>query len=70
MEDSAGARKILEASQSSPGESVQLGDAGIAYGQSVIFRKGQYLVRIVAYQDAPGAQQALIALARSVDSRI
>ncbi len=39
MKDSAGARKILEASQTSPTESVQLGDAGITYGQSVIFRR-------------------------------
>jgi hypothetical protein len=70
MKDSAGARKILEASQTSPTESVQLGDAGIAYGQIVIFRKGPYLVRIVAYDDMPGAQQALIALARGVDSRL
>ena len=70
MEDSAGARKLLEASQTSPTESVQLGDAGIAYGQSVIFRRGPYLVRIVAYEDMPGAQQALIALARGVDSRL
>lgn len=70
MRDSAGARKILEASQTSPTESVQLGDAGIAYGESVMFRKGPYLVRIVAYDDMPGAQQALIALARGVNSRL
>jgi hypothetical protein len=70
MGDSAGARKILEAGQTSADENVQVGDAGIAYGQSVTFRKGPYLVRIVAYDDTPGAQQPLLALAHSVESRL
>ena len=36
--------------QSSGAKNVQVGDAGIAYEQSVTFRKGPYLVRIVAYE--------------------
>ena len=47
MGDAAGARKILETG-TSDAKPVQLGDAGVAYAQSVIFRKGPYLVRIVA----------------------
>ncbi|MGO8757810.1 MAG: DUF6599 family protein [Terracidiphilus sp.] len=70
MGDSAGARKILENGQSSDGKSVAVGDAGVAYSQSVIFRKGPYLVRIVAYDDSPGAQQALIALAHGVEAKL
>ena len=53
MGDSAGARKILESGQTSDAKSVPLGDAGIAYEQSVTFRKGPYLVRIVAYESSP-----------------
>ena len=68
--DSAGARKILESGQTSDAKNVQLGDAGIAYEQSVTFRKGPYLVRIVAYEDGPGAQQALMALAHGVEKRL
>ena len=49
MGDSTGARRILESGQSKEAKSVQLGDAALAYEQSVIFRKGPYLVRIVAY---------------------
>jgi hypothetical protein len=70
MGDAAGARKILENGQSSDGKSAQVGDAGVAYSQSVIFRKGPYLVRIVAYDDSPGAQQALIALAHGVEAKL
>ncbi len=70
MGDSAGARKILESGKTNDGQSVQVGDAGIAYAQSVTFRKGPYLVRIVAYEDTPGAQQALIALAHGVETKL
>ncbi len=70
MEDSAGARKILEAGQTSDAKSVPVGDAGLAYEQSVTFRKGPYLVRIVAYDSPPGTQQALMALARGVEAKV
>ncbi len=70
MGDSAGARKILESGQTKDAKSVKVGDAGIAYTQSVTFRKGPYLVRIVAYEDGPGAQQALMALAHGVEARL
>jgi len=70
MGDSAGARTILESGQTSDARKVPVGDAGIAYEQSVTFRKGPYLVRLVAYDDEPGTQQALIALAHGVESRL
>jgi len=49
---------------------VQLGDQGVQYAQSVSFRKGRYVVRIVAYEAAPDAPQALMALARGVEQRL
>jgi hypothetical protein len=70
MNDANGARKILENSQSGEAKSVPLGDAGISYAQSVIFRKGPYLVRIVAYESTPGAAQALQALAHGVEAKL
>jgi hypothetical protein len=70
MGDSAGARKILESGESSGAKNVQVGDAGLAYEQSVIFRKGPYLVRIVAYDATPGTEQALLALAHGVEARL
>jgi hypothetical protein len=70
MGDSAGARKILESGESSGAKQVQVGDAGLAFEQSVIFRKGPYLVRIVAYESTPGTQDALLELAHGVEARL
>ena len=70
MNDAAGARKILETGQSKDAKSIQLGDAGVAYSQSVIFRKGPHLVRIVAYESTPDTPQALLALARGVEAKL
>ena len=70
MGNSAGAQKILGKSQSKDAKTVSLGDAGIAFAQSVIFRKGPYLVRIVAYEDTPDAQQSLMALAHGVETKL
>ena len=70
MRDAAGARKILETGQASDAKPVQLGDAGIAYSQSVTFRKGPYLVRIVAYESTPDSGQALLALAHGIESKL
>ena len=64
VRDAAGAKKILETGQTKDAKSVQLGDAALAYEQSVIFRKGPYLVRIVAYTATPNGPQALQALAQ------
>jgi hypothetical protein len=69
MGDAAGARKILETG-TSDAKPVQLGDAGVQYAQSVIFRKGPYLVRIVAYESTPGTPQALLALAHGVEAKL
>ncbi|MGD0519621.1 MAG: DUF6599 family protein [Terracidiphilus sp.] len=69
MGDAAGARKILETG-TSDAKPIQLGDAGVAYAQSVIFRKGPYLVRIVAYESTPGTPQALLALAHGVEAKL
>jgi hypothetical protein len=70
MGDAAGAGKILEKGQTSDAKNVQVGDAGIAYAQSVIFRKGPFLVRIVAYESTPDTPQALLALAHGIEAKI
>ena len=69
MGDTAGARKILETG-TKDAKPVQLGDAGVAYAQSIIFRKGTSLVRIVAYESTPDTPQALLALARGVEAKL
>jgi len=70
MNDASGARKILETGQTKDAKTAQLGDAGVEYAQSVIFRKGPYLVRIVAYESTPDTPQALLALAQGVEAKL
>jgi len=70
MGDAAGASKILAAGQTKEAATVQVGDAGISYTQSIVFRKGATLVRIVAYESTPGAPQALLALAHGVEAKL
>ena len=70
MGTAEGARKILNGSKANDAKSLPLGDEGIAYAQSVIFRKGTHLVRIVAYDSTPETAQALMALARGVEAKL
>jgi hypothetical protein len=70
MGDPAGAGKLLNAGQNKDAKLVQLGDSGIAFAQSVIFRKGPYLVRIVAYEATPDTAPALLALAHGVEAKL
>jgi hypothetical protein len=70
MGDAAGAGKILTAGQTTDAKAIQLGDAGIQYAQSIVFRKGPYLVRIVAYESTPTTPQALLALAHGVEAKL
>jgi hypothetical protein len=65
-----GAQTILERGQTKDAQSVHLGDEGIQYAQSVSFRKGQYLIRIVAYQSSASTPQALMALAHGVEANL
>ncbi len=70
MRDAQGARKILETGLTRDARTIQLGDECVQYAQSVIFRKGPYLVRIVAYESTADTPQALLALARGVEANL
>jgi hypothetical protein len=65
-----GARSILESESALGSEPVQLGDGGRLYKGSLTFRKGLYVVRLVAYQDAPDVQDALVALGRAIERKL
>lgn len=65
-----GAQTILERGQTKEAQSVSVGDEGLQYSQSVSFRKGSYLVRIVAYESSAATPQALMALAHGVEANL
>jgi len=70
MGTAEGARAMLDAEPAGDAKTAQIGDCARVYGQSVIFRRGRYLVRTVAYEQSPELQGALLALARAVDRRL
>ncbi len=70
MGNAEGARKILEGAQAADARTVKLGDGGVAYAQSITFRKGVHLVRIVAYQSYADGHEALLELAHGVEAKL
>ncbi len=64
------AAKILDSEPAGDAKSVQLGDAARLYGQSLVFRKGPSLVRIVAYQESAETPQAILDLGRNIADRL
>ena len=70
MGGSDGAQKILARSHSGDSKSIQLGEEALQYAQSVTFRKGRYIVRIVAYETTPATSQALLSLAHGVEGKL
>ena len=67
MDGPEGAQTILDRGKTKEAQRLQIGDEGLQYSQTVTFRKGRALVRIVAYQSSPATTQALISLARQVE---
>ncbi len=70
MEAPRGAASIFESESSAGSRPVALGDAGRSYGQSLTFRRGPFFVRLVAYQDVPQTQPALLSLAQAIQRRL
>jgi hypothetical protein len=70
MSDANGAKTIFESDAAGTAKTVPLGDAAHADSQSLVFRKGAYLVRIVAYQGGPDVPQALIDLGHAIDQQL
>ena len=65
-----GAQTILERGQTKDAKAINIGDQGLQYAQSVTFRKGAHLVRIVAYQSNADSMQSLAALAHGVEANL
>ena len=65
-----GAQTILERGQAKDAKAITVGDQALQYAQSVTFRKGAHLVRIVAYESNGETPQALLELARGVEANL
>jgi hypothetical protein len=67
---SDGAKVILESEPAMNAQTPTLGDAARLFAQSLTFRKGPYLVRIVAYQDSPEVAPALLYLGQAIAKKL
>jgi hypothetical protein len=65
-----GAKQLFDADAAPNSKPAQLGDEARVFGQSVEFRQGNVLVRIVAYESGPGTAEALLALGHGVQGRL
>ncbi len=70
MRNAEGAKKIFDSEPAGDAKTVQLGDGARLYNQSLFFRKGLYLVRIVAYQESAETVQGLLELGRAVEQKV
>jgi len=68
--ESTGAKSIFDSEPAANATTPQLGDAARLYEQSLTFRKGRFLVRIVAYEANPLLQNALLELGKSIDQKL
>jgi hypothetical protein len=65
-----GAKAIFDSEPVMEAQSPSLGDAAHLFSQSLIFRKGPYLVRLVAYQESPQTPQALLGLGHAIEKKL
>ncbi len=70
MANPAAAKTIFESEPTAGASMPQLADAARLYEQSLLFRKGRYLVRIVAFQSSPQLSQGLLELGKRIDERL
>jgi len=70
MSSTAGARTILDSEPAAETKTVAIGDSARMHSASLVFCKGQHLVRMVAYRTSPETQPALQELGREIERRL
>jgi len=70
MGNAEGAEKIFKSEPAVDVKPILLGDDARLSNQSLVFRKGAYLVRIVAYEESAETEQALLDLGRGIELRL
>jgi len=70
MGNAEGAETIFKLEPPVDVKPIQLGDAARLHSQSLVFRKGAFLVRIVAFEESAETQQALLQLGHGIELRL
>jgi hypothetical protein len=64
------AKTIFDSEPAMGAQSPPLGDAARLFSQSLTFRKGPYLVRMVAYQESSELSQAMLNLGLAMEKKL
>jgi len=70
MGNAEGAEKAFKSETVVDAKAIQLGDDARLSSQRLVFRKGAYLVRIVAFEESTETQQALLQLGHGIGLRL
>lgn len=70
MSKREGVRQVWNTEPALGAEEVDLGEGGRRFAQSVMFHRGPYYVRLVAYQPGGGVANALTELGRGIDTHL
>jgi hypothetical protein len=70
MENAEGSEKIFKSEPAVDVKPIPLGDDARLSSQGLVFRKGAYLVRIVAFEESAETQQALLQLGHGIELRL
>jgi phytoene/squalene synthetase len=70
MGNAEGAEKVFKSESAVDVKPIQLGDGARLSSQSLVFRKGACLVRIVAFEESAETQQALLQLGHGIELRL
>ena len=70
MKTVEGPKKLLESEWSVDAQRVAVGEDARLYATSLVFRKGRYLVRVVAYEEAPEVSAALVQLGQAIEKKL
>lgn len=65
-----GPRKLMQAESSAGSRPARVGEEARLFGSSLVFRKGRYLVRVVAYEETPEISKALVELGQAIEKRL
>jgi predicted GIY-YIG superfamily endonuclease len=65
-----GPKKLLEPAWSAGSQRVPIGEDARLFETTLVFRKGRYLVQLVAYEEGPHLGQALVELGKAIEKRL
>jgi hypothetical protein len=70
MNSPAGAAKLLAAESSQGAQPAGVGDEARLFPAGLVYRKGAWVVRVVAYEESPEIGNALVELGRAIEKKL